>query len=203
MKAYHLITYLLAFGWACDEESYLTSINALNDPDFERPDDHLTVFNKLKYYLTEAVDNAYLARYDQTKLRDAMQDFFGIFRSICIICIVSSVIFNINLLYVDTLEKRKNHVIMRAIGLGKNNLYKSLLYQSVIVLILTLALSVGTFCLPIHFVMYMLFGVSNSISAGMMIVPILLALLLIVIIFMVPFNGIRKMYGYEELRELV
>ena len=136
-------------------------------------------------------------------LEDAMQDFFGIFRSICIICIVSSVIFNINLLYVDTLEKRKNHVIMRAIGLGKNNLYKSLLYQSVIVLILTLALSVGTFCLPIHFVMYMLFGVSNSISAGMMIVPILLALLLIVIIFMVPFNGIRKMYGYEELRELV
>lgn len=136
-------------------------------------------------------------------LEDAMQDFFGIFRSICIICIVSSVIFNINLLYVDTLEKRKNHVIMRAIGMGKNSLYKSLLYQSVIVLILTLALSVGTFCLPIHFMMYMLFGVSNSISAGMMTAPILLALLLIVIIFMMPFNGIRKMHGYEELRELV
>ena len=82
LKAYHLITYLLAFGWTCDEESYLTSENALKDPDFERPEDHHVVFNKLKFHLPEAVDNAYLARYDQTKLRDAMLDFFREFKAI-------------------------------------------------------------------------------------------------------------------------
>ena len=82
LKCYHLITYLITFGWAGDEESYLTSINALNEPDFERPDDHQTVFEKLKYYLTGAVDNAYLARYDQTKLRQAMMDFFHEFKAI-------------------------------------------------------------------------------------------------------------------------
>ncbi len=63
LKNYHLVSFLLKYGGVC------------RVPDPESLEDFETIFDLVKYYLYDILDNAYLARYDRSKDRQILLDF--------------------------------------------------------------------------------------------------------------------------------
>lgn len=155
------------------------------------------VLKKLKGVQIVTINNV------SSALEEGLQNILGIFKSMCGICIVLSCIFNINLVYTDTLEQRKNYTVMRAIGIGKRQLIKSVLMKMAITLILTIFLSIGNYCVMMYYAMRFMFNTKNPVTVEMLLVPSAMAILMIGLVFAVPIMEIKRMRDYNELRELV
>lgn len=136
-------------------------------------------------------------------LEESLQNVSKIFRSMCLICIVLSFVFNVNLTYIDILEQNKNFVVMRALGIRKKQLYKHLILKMCIIFILTIILSVGNYCIMISYAMKFMFNVKYSMPAHILLMPCLVTAVMLGMIFLIPLYKIRKMEHFDELHESV
>ncbi len=136
-------------------------------------------------------------------IMNKVRDFLSIFKWLCLICIFSAVLFNINIVYMNFINEYNETVIIRALGIGKGILYKSLALKFLITIVLSILMSLGLYSIMMKLVLTAAFKVNLNIAASTIILPIGCAFILSLIIFMVPFNLIRKSEGFEELREQV
>ncbi|KGE19786.1 hypothetical protein [Paenibacillus wynnii] len=132
-----------------------------------------------------------------------MQDFLSIFKWLCWICIFSSILFNLNIIYMNYLNEHKESVIIRALGIGKGFLYKYLTMKSIFALLLSLFLSLGLYIFMITITLGAIFKVNTNIAADTIMIPIGCVLGIVFIIFLVPFHMVKQSHGFDELREQV
>ncbi|MBQ9614351.1 MAG: M13 family metallopeptidase [Lachnospiraceae bacterium] len=81
IKHYHLVALLLAYGYACDEETYLLSRGM---EDHTPEDDFYYSFTNLKNNFSLAMDEAYVTRYDRSgekaEMEELCADIKGVYR---------------------------------------------------------------------------------------------------------------------------
>lgn len=135
-------------------------------------------------------------------LEKMIHDLLTIFKWLCFICIFSSILFNLNLMYMSTTQEWKETVIIRALGLGKGFLIRFTALRAAISLALSLLLSLGLYLLLVKLALALM-KIGSSIAIQSMIGPVACAIALTIIIFLLPFRLIRRAKGYTELREQV
>ena len=135
-------------------------------------------------------------------LEQSMNNMLKIFKLLCFICIFSSIIFNINIIYINSIEYFRNFVIVRALSIAKWELYKQILTEMIIILFITIIMSLGIYFWILKLAMGIMFGASVELTTKMIIPPILISLIIISIIFLIPVNFINKSSSFEELKEL-
>ena len=133
-------------------------------------------------------------------LEKELNNILGIFKSMCGICIILSLLFNINLVYIDLLEQKKNFTIMRGIAISKKQLRRHLFMKMLIILGFTLFLSVGNYCTLIYYAMRFMFNARNTITIEMILIPVGIAILMIGLVFVIPLITIKNFNNYDELR---
>lgn len=136
-------------------------------------------------------------------LEKNLESFLNIFKSLCLICIITSIVFNINIVYMNYQADYKNFVIMRAIGLGKDALYKNVFAEALIMLVLTLLISLGSFLGLVNLALEFMFEAELTITLGTILTPIGIATLILIVIFLLPIRMIQRSTEFTELRELV
>lgn len=134
-------------------------------------------------------------------LEESLQNVLKIFKSMCLICIILSFIFNINLVYIDMLEQNKDLVVMRAIGISKRQLQRHLFFKMFIIFILTIFLSVGNYVVVTYYAMNFMFDGRYLITLDILFIPCIITALMLGIIFLMPLNNIRKMNNFDHLHE--
>lgn len=135
-------------------------------------------------------------------LENSMNNLLKMFKALCFICILASIIFNINIIYMNAIEDFRNFVVMRALSLGKKVLYKNVLTEMLVILIMTLIMSLGIYLLLMKLFIKMLFGVNIILKAKMIIMPIIISLIIIIVISIIPFSFVKKSSMFEILKEL-
>ncbi|SFB40451.1 ABC transporter permease [Clostridium frigidicarnis] len=132
-------------------------------------------------------------------LSSMLGKFLKIFRILSIICVLSTVLFNINMLYMNYSQGEKDDEVIRALGLGNRFLLKSQGVKIFLFIILSSALSLGVYYLSIQLFIKAMF--KTNVEVGLMTVGITLinALVLSLIAFNLP---IRKMLSKKELNLL-
>lgn len=132
-------------------------------------------------------------------LSSMLGKFLKIFRILSIICVLSTVLFNINMLYMNYSQGEKDDEVIRALGLGNRFLLKSQGVKIFLFIILSSALSLGVYYLSIQLFLSVAF--KTNVEVGLMTVGITLinALVLSLIAFNLP---IRKMLSKKDLNLL-
>lgn len=137
-----------------------------------------------------------------SSLEYSMNNMLKIFKVLCFICICSSIIFNINIIYINCIECFGNFVIIRALSIEKKALYKQVLTEILIITCLTIIISLGIYSGMLKLVIGMMFGVSVQLTSKMIIVPLLISLIIIGNIFLIPINFVNKSTSFEQLKEI-
>lgn len=132
-----------------------------------------------------------------------LSDFLSIFQWICFICVFSSLLFNLNIVYMNLIQESKEHVIIRALGVGKEFLYKHLGVKMVISLIFSLLISWGLYYSLARIGMKMVFHLNVQIAASTVGWSIFCGFILVCGIYLLPFKVVQQSHGFEELREQV
>lgn len=135
-------------------------------------------------------------------LEKSMNNALNIFKVLCFICIISSIVFNINIIYMNCIEDFRNFVVIRALSLGKGVLYKNIIVEMITILVMTLIISLGIYFVILKLAMKMMFGASVILTAKMIVAPIVISLIIIIIICLIPVSLVKKSSSFEELKEL-
>lgn len=155
--------------------------------------------------LVEGMENVYVVNLDSvgSALKKTMDKSLGIFKSLCILCVFSAMIFNINIMYMKSSEEHRNLVLMRALGIGKERLTKNVCIECLVMLILTIAMSIGVYSILINFAMKLMFSVGVNIKMQNIFISLFIALVFIFGIFTVPLTNVKKSKLFDTLREMV
>lgn len=135
-------------------------------------------------------------------LEKSMNNALKIFKALCFICIISSIVFNINTIYMNSLKDFREFVLIRALSLGKGVLYKNIIVEMITILVMTFIMSLGIYFIMLKLAMKMMFGASVLLTAKMILVPILISLIIMIVIFLIPFSLVSKSSSFEKLKEL-
>lgn len=136
-------------------------------------------------------------------LAKMLNSFLLVFKWLCGVCIFSSILFNLNLVYMSYLQNYRETVVIRAIGIGKDFLLRYTVVKAVISLALSLFLSLGLYTVLVKIALSSFMHIEVKIAAGTLLLPIGSAIILVVTIFLLPFKLYRRAKGVEELRAQV
>ena len=134
-------------------------------------------------------------------LSSGLGKFLKIFRILSVICVLSTVLFNINMLYMNYSQGEKDDEIIRALGLGNSFLLKSQGVKIFFFIILSSALSLGVYYLSIQLFISAMF--KSNVEVGLITVGITLinAFVLSLIAFNLPIRNIINKRDINLLRE--
>lgn len=134
-------------------------------------------------------------------LSSGLGRFLKIFRILSLICVLSTVLFNINMLYMNYSQGEKDDEIIRALGLGNSFLLKSQGVKIFFFIILSSALSLGVYYFSIQLFISAMF--KTSVEVGLITVGITLinAFVLSLIAFNLPIRNIINKRDINLLRE--
>ncbi len=136
-------------------------------------------------------------------LAKMIRDFLTVFKWLCGVCIFSSILFNLNLVYMGLLQDYRETVIIRALGIGKGFLLRSVIVKAVISLVFSLLLSMGLYIGLVKLALSLMMHIPINLAAGTVMLPIGCAILLTALIFLLPVRLMGQKEEFHELRETV
>lgn len=136
-------------------------------------------------------------------LAKMISDFLSIFKWLCFICIFSSILFNLNLVYMGVLQDYREAVIIRALGKGKGFLLRYAALKAAVSLVFSLSLSLGLYIGLVKLALSLMMHIDISLAAGTVMLPAGCAAVLATVIFMLPSWLHRRPMEFGELRETV
>lgn len=147
--------------------------------------------------------NAYIVSIDtySSSISAMLNKLFKIFRYLCILCICSSVIFNINMVYMDYVQNKKDETIIVAIGLGKSFCKKYQIFKFILVVLTSTLLSFGLYSLVLKIALKLFFSSITYISPLYLLISLIISIILTLISFNLPIRNLNKKLSFELLRE--
>lgn len=133
-------------------------------------------------------------------LAKMISDFLTVFKWLCFVCIFSSILFNLNLVYMGVLQDYRETVIIRALGIGRGFLLRYAALKAAVSLVFSLLLSLGLYIGLVKMALALMMHIDISLTAGTVMLPAGCAAVLAAIIFMLPSRRYRRVEGFEELR---
>jgi putative ABC transport system permease protein len=135
-------------------------------------------------------------------LAKMIRDFLTVFKWLCFICIFSSVLFNLNLVYMGVLQDYREAVVIRALGIGKGFLLRFTALQAGLSLGFCLLLSLGLYLGLVQLVLTLMLHIPVSLATGTVLLPVGCAAGLVALIFLPATRFYRRAAGFEELRAM-
>ena len=126
---------------------------------------------------------------------------FIIFRYLCLLCIFSSLLFNINIVYMDYIQNKKDEAIIVNLCLGKKFYKKYQLFKIILVVITSTVLSFGMYYLVLKLSLKVFLNTDTSVSIIYFLISFIIAIILSVISFNLPLRNLNKKLSYELLKE--
>lgn len=132
-----------------------------------------------------------------------LNQFLNVFKWLCFLCIFSSLLFNINIVYINHQTEEKDGTIVRAIGIGKGFLLKYQYVKGAIVIIISTIMAYGIYYLMLKLALVAMYKVKVQLSIATFSLTLVFSIIAICIVFSFPIRKIKKMEGFELLREQI
>jgi putative ABC transport system permease protein len=136
-------------------------------------------------------------------LAKMISDFLAIFKWLCGVCIFSSILFNLNLVYMGMLQDYREGLIIGALGLGDGFLSRYAWLKAAVSLVFSLLLSLGLYAGLLKLALSLMMHIDISLAPGTVLLPVGSAILLTAVIFLLPSRLWRQRWDFRELGGMV
>lgn len=130
------------------------------------------------------------------RLAANISSFLKVFRTLSIVCIVGTVLFNINMAYMSSVRDEKDEEILISLGLGKIFVVKSQIVKIILLIFFASMLSLGLYGLIIKIFLKIMINSSGEISMRIIIINLIISVVISIISFNIP---LRKTLKKKEL----
>jgi len=125
----------------------------------------------------------------------------AIFKYLCFLCIFASLLFNINIIYINYIENKRDETIIIALGIGKGFCMKYQLFKFMLMVITSTIMSFGIYALVLKIALKLFLDSNTYISPLYLLASIGISILLSIIGFYLPLKDLKKKTSYELLKE--
>lgn len=126
--------------------------------------------------------------------------FLKLFRIVSIICFLGTILFNINVVYINCSKDERDEEILLSLGRGKEFILRGNIIKIIISMSLAVILSIGVYGAVVKLFFAMMFNMNGEISVEIVFINIILGLIISIISFRYPFKKIVKKKELELLR---
>lgn len=164
-----------------------------------------------KYFLVNSTNNNFINELTNSTvvsisdMGNSMSSYFSsflkIFRLLSIICLFGTILFNINMIFMNCIQDQRDEEILMALGYNKNFIIKSQIVKMLIITFISSLLSLGIYSIVIKFFISMMTKISGNISFLTIISNIILSIVISIISFIPAIRNIIKRKELSLLRE--
>lgn len=130
-----------------------------------------------------------------------ISSFLKVFRVLSIICFLGTIIFNINMVFMNCSKDERDEEILIALGYSKDFIIKSQIVKMVITITLASILSLGVYGLIIKFFFAIMTKASGEISIDIILINILLSIIITIVSFAPAIRNIMRKRELNLLRD--
>ncbi|APC79138.1 TPA: ABC transporter permease [Clostridium botulinum] len=124
-----------------------------------------------------------------------------IFKYLCFLCIFSSLLFNMNMVYMNYIENKKDETIIVALGIGKGFCMKYELLKLSLLVVTSTIMAFGIYTLVLKTALKLFLDSDTYISFIYLFASMGISTVLSIITFNLPIRNLRKKISFELLRE--
>ncbi|OPJ60742.1 ABC transporter permease [Clostridium oryzae] len=133
-------------------------------------------------------------------LSQFIERYIKLFKILSLMVIFSSLLFNVNIVYITASEERKQDAIIRALGLGKSFIFVYYVIKQIMLIIMSAVIACSFYSLLSKAICNML-GIKQAPSQFDVFIAIAAATILCIVSFIMPVIKANKKADYELLRE--
>ncbi|MHB9941852.1 ABC transporter permease [Clostridium sporogenes] len=124
-----------------------------------------------------------------------------IFKYLCFLCIFSSVLFNMNMVYMNYIENKKDETIIIALGIGKGFCMKYELFKLLLLVATSTIMSFGIYVLVLKTALRLFLNSDIYISFLYLLASMVISTVLSIVTFNLPIRNLKKKVSFELLKE--
>ncbi|MBU5227150.1 hypothetical protein KQI36_10910 [Clostridium senegalense] len=130
-----------------------------------------------------------------------IDSFLKVFKMLSIICILGTVLFNINIVYMNCIKDEKDEEILMALGLGKVFVIKVQIVKMIFLILLSSILSLEIYTLIVKLFFKVMLNSSSELLIRAIVINLVISIIISIISFAIPLRKILKKEALNLLRE--
>ncbi|MFV3010751.1 ABC transporter permease [Clostridium botulinum] len=149
------------------------------------------------------IKDSYIVSVDSlsNSISSMLKKSLDIFKYLCFLCIFSSLLFNMNMVYMNYIGNKKDHTIIIALGIGKSFCMKYELFKLALLVVTSTIMAFGTYALVLKITLKLFLDSDTYISFLYLFASMGISTVLSIITFNLPIRNLRKKISFELLRE--
>ena len=130
-----------------------------------------------------------------------MGRFLKMFRILSVICILGTILFNINMVCMNCNKDEKDEEMLISLGFGKVSIIKVQAIKILLLICFSSTLSIGIYSIGINMFFKLLINSSGKVSLNIIVLNIIISIIIAFISFILPIRKIVKKKELTLLRE--
>ncbi|NFF77272.1 ABC transporter permease [Clostridium sporogenes] len=151
----------------------------------------------------DGIKDSYVVSVDDlsNSISSMLNKSLDIFKYLCFLCIFSSVLFNMNIVYMNYIENKKDETIIIALGIGKGFCMKYQLFKLLLLVATSTIMSFGIYVLVLKTALRLFLNSDIYISFLYLLASMVISTVLSIITFNLPIRNLKKKVSFELLKE--
>ncbi|HDK7155465.1 TPA: ABC transporter permease [Clostridium botulinum] len=151
----------------------------------------------------DGIKDSYVVSVDylSNSISSMLNKSLDIFKYLCFLCIFSSVLFNMNIVYMNYIENKKDETIIIALGIGKGFCMKYQLFKLLLLVATSTIMSFGIYVLVLKTALRLFLNSDIYISFSYLLASMVISTVLSIITFNLPIRNLKKKVSFELLKE--
>lgn len=151
----------------------------------------------------DGIKDSYVVSVDSlsNSISSMINKSLDIFKYLCFLCIFSSVLFNMNIVYMNYIENKKDETIIIALGIGKGFCMKYQLFKLLLLVATSTIMSFGIYVLVLKTALRLFLNSDIYISFLYLLASMVISTVLSIITFNLPIRNLKKKVSFELLKE--
>ncbi|AVQ44726.1 ABC transporter permease [Clostridium botulinum] len=151
----------------------------------------------------DGIKDSYVVSVDSLSdsISSMLNKSLDIFKYLCFLCIFSSVLFNMNMVYMNYIENKKDETIIIALGIGKGFCMKYELFKLLLLIVTSTIMSFGIYVLVLKTALRLFLNSDIYISFLYLLASMVISTVLSIITFNLPIRNLKKKVSFELLKE--
>ncbi|NFN87135.1 ABC transporter permease [Clostridium sporogenes] len=149
------------------------------------------------------IKDSYIVSVDSlsNSISSMLKKSLDIFKYLCFLCIFSSLLFNMNMVYMNYIGNKKDETIIIALGIGKDFCMKYELLKLALLVVTSTLMAFGIYALVLKTALKLFLDSDTYISFLYLFASMGISTVLSIITFNLPIRNLRKKISFELLRE--
>ncbi len=151
----------------------------------------------------DGIKDSYVVSVDSLSdsISSMLNKSLDIFKYLCFLCIFSSVLFNMNMVYMNYIENKKDETIIIALGIGKGFCMKYELFKLLLLVATSTIMSFGIYVLVLKTALRLFLNSDIYISFLYLLASMVISTVLSIVTFNLPIRNLKKKVSFELLKE--